>query len=211
MQSKLFSILFCCAVSNLLASCKYNEPDSVIENGVSRRTILLQKADSAFLFCKKNKMDTTFCLLADMKMHSGKIRFFLFDFQTKSILDSGMVSHGCGANPWGKTSSKYNSSFSNKDGSHCTSLGKFKIGQRNYSQWGIHVNYFLYGLEVTNNNAYKRTIVLHSWDDVPEGEVYPDGTPEGWGCPAINNSLMERIDQKLQLAKSAVLLWQFYD
>lgn len=156
-------------------------------------------------------MDTTFCLLADMQMHSGKVRFFVWDFQQQMVTDSGMVSHGCGKNPWGKTRTKTNPVFSNTDGSHLTSLGKYKIGKRNYSEWGIHVNYLLYGLEPSNNNAQKRTIVLHSWDDVPEAEVFPDGTPEGWGCPAVNNELMKRLDEKLQTAKQPVLLWQFYD
>ena len=215
MKPNIFFFFLCFAITNLLASCNIVENDSsqnITETiAVNRKDSLFKKAAIAFAYCRKNKMDTTICLLADMKIHSGNFRFFVWNFQTKAIIDSGMLSHGCGKNPWSNTKSKDNPTFSNIDGSHLSSLGKYKILQRNYSDWGIHVNYSLKGLESTNNNAQKRTIVLHSWEDVPETEIYPNGTPEGWGCPAINNGFMKRLDKLLQNAKQPVLLWQFYD
>ncbi len=156
-----------------------------------RTCALADKSLAAFEYCKKNKMDTNFCLLQDLKIHSGKYRFFVWDFKKNEIVDSAMVSHGCGVNPWSKTDSKECPEFSNDNGSQCSSLGKYKIGKRAYSQWGIHVNYTLYGLENTNSNALLRIVVLHSWDNVPEKEVYPEGTPEGHGCPAVSNKFYE--------------------
>lgn len=167
------------------------------------------KSKEAVTFCKANGYNTDFCILIDMTIHSGKKRAFLYEMKSDSILASGMCAHGCGSNPWGETYTKEKPKFSNTPDSHCTSIGKFKIGKRGYSNWGINVNYLMHGLESTNSNALKRQIVLHSWDDVTEEEVYPNGTPEGWGCPAVSNSFMRIVDPKLKASEKPVLLWMF--
>ncbi|MBL0328611.1 MAG: murein L,D-transpeptidase catalytic domain family protein [Bacteroidetes bacterium] len=172
-------------------------------------TRLKQKSKDAVTFCKSNGYNTDFCILIDMNIHSGKKRAFLWDMKKDSILASGMCAHGCGNNPWGETYTKEKPKFSNTPDSHCTSIGKFKVGKRGYSNWGINVNYLLHGLESTNSNALKRQIVLHSWDDVPENEVHPYGTPEGWGCPAVDNKFMKTLDPKLKASGKPVLLWMF--
>ena len=167
------------------------------------------KSKDAVTFCKANGYNTDFCILIDMSIHSGKKRAFLWDMKKDSILAEGMCAHGCGSNPWGETFTKEKPKFSNTPDSHCSSIGKFKIGKRGYSSWGINVNYLMHGLESTNTNALKRQIVLHSWDDVPEREVYPNGTPEGWGCPAVANGFMKIVDPKLKASEKPVLLWMF--
>lgn len=168
---------------------------------------LLQKAKEAKSFCIKNNYNTDLCILIDLSIHSGKQRAFLWNLKKDSIISSGLCAHGCGSNPWGETTTKEKPAFSNTPDSHCSSLGKYKIGKRGYSQWGINVNYLLHGLETTNSNALKRQIVLHSWSDVSDKEVYPNGTPEGWGCPAIGNELMKVIDEKIKKTEKPVLLW----
>ncbi len=166
-----------------------------------------QKASEALIFCKQKGYDTKYCILIDMGLPSGVKRFMLWDFSKKAILTSGLISHGCGAMPWSGKWSKDKPQFSNADGSHCTALGKYRIDQRAYSAWGINVKYYLTGLESTNNNALKRQIVFHSWESVPETEVYPDGIPEGWGCPAISNGVMKVVDALLRHQKKHTLLW----
>ena len=96
--------------------------------------------------------------------------------------------------------------FSNVPDSHCSSLGKYLVAERGWSGWGIHVNYKLDGLETTNSNARKRVIVLHSWDAISDEEVFPRGTPEGWGCPSVSNNTMRRLDAKLKENKR-VIMW----
>jgi len=152
-------------------------------------------------------MNTDFCILVDYSIHSGKKRLFVYDFKKDSIVLVGMVSHGCGDNPWGIDATKTNPTFSNVPESHQSSLGKYKIGKRGYSSWGINVNYKMHGLQKTNSNAYERVIVLHSWDMIPNEECYPNGTPEGWGCPAVSNEFMKSLDIKLKSAKKPVLMW----
>jgi len=90
-----------------------------------------------------------------------------------------------------------------------SSLGKYRIGKRGYSNWGINVNYKLHGLEASNSNAYKRIIVLHSWKDIPNDEVYPRGCPEGWGCPAVSNDFMRKLDVLLKNSRKSVLMWVY--
>lgn len=163
----------------------------------------------ALEFCKRKNINAQFCILADMKRHSGLPRLFVWNFEDAAIKESFLVSHGCGNKPWGMTLSKSKPIFSNVPESHCSSLGKYKIGERGASQWGIKVKYLMHGLDTSNNNALKRALVLHSWEAVSERSVYPNGTPEGWGCPALSAYGMKYLDSLFQTSAKPVLFWQF--
>jgi hypothetical protein len=169
-----------------------------------------QKAVECLRYCRQHGYNTHYCVLIDMSLPSGVKRFMVWDFRKQSILVSGLVSHGCGKGPWSGVWSKDKPSFSNSDGSHCTALGKYEVDNRAYSAWGVHIKYYLTGLEATNNNALIRQVVFHSWEEVPETEIYPQGTPEGWGCPAISNNTMKTVDQLIRKQQKHVLLW-IYD
>jgi len=166
-----------------------------------------QKAKQALAFCRQKGYNTNYCILIDMSLPSGVKRFMVWDFKKDDILISGLVSHGCGSGPWSGTWSKDKPVFSNADGSHCTALGKYQVNGRAYSMWGIHVKYFLTGLESSNNNALGRQVVFHSWEQVPEADVYPNGTVEGWGCPAISNNTMKIVHPLIRSQKKHLLLW----
>ncbi|NHM02279.1 murein L,D-transpeptidase catalytic domain-containing protein [Flavobacterium difficile] len=157
-------------------------------------------------YCQKNTLNQNKFILIDLALHSGLKRFFVYDLKTNKKIKSYMVSHGCGSHMWSWTTSKENAPISNEPDSHCSSIGKYVISSRGVSQWGIKVNYLLIGKDKTNSNAVKRAIVLHSWEKVPSNEVYPEGTPEGWGCPAVSNESMKEIDQLLTTNKS-MLMW----
>ena len=131
----------------------------------------------------------------------------VWDFHKNTIIISGLVSHGCGINPWSGMWSKDKPRFSNAVNSHCSSLGKYQVNSRAASAWGIHIKYYLNGLERSNNNAYVRDVVLHSWEQVQDKEVYPDGTPEDWGCPAVSNNTMKAVDNLIRYQKKHLLLW----
>lgn len=193
----------------LLPACKLDGKQVVTEKKAAGidASKLKKQSEEAFKFCKKNRYDTLNCILVDMSVHSGNNRFMVWDFSKDTVLFAGLVSHGCGLKPWGKDRSKEEPVFSNKHDSHCSSLGKYKIGARGYSQWGIKVNYLLHGLEGSNSNALSREIVLHSWEDIPDEELYPRGTPEGWGCPAVSNELLKKLDPLLRNKSKPVLLW----
>lgn len=158
-------------------------------------------------YCKNQNLNTSWFILADYSLHSGKKRFFVFDLVQNTFTDTFLVAHGCGNNPWQSENTKENPQFSNENNSHCSSEGKYVIGERGASIFGVKIKYLLYGKDNTNNNAIKRDIVFHSWEMVSDEEVYPRGTPEGWGCPAISNKAFVKLDKMLQSTTAGTLLW----
>jgi hypothetical protein len=158
-------------------------------------------------FCKKNKYNQDYYFLIDLSIHSGKNRFFVYDFNEKKISKRNLVTHGsCDV---GQINEKKweEAKFSNADNSHCSSKGKYKIGKRDSSSWGIKVKYWLHGLEKSNANAINRVVVLHSWTAVSDNEIYPRYSPLSWGCPAVSDDFMRILDAKLQKSEKPVLLW----
>lgn len=168
---------------------------------------LQQKISEAKIFCLTKNYNQNNCFLADLSIHSGLKRFYIIDLQRQKAIDSFLVGHGYGKNAWSKDQSKTNPASSNTDGSHCSSLGKYKIGERAYSDWCVHTKYVLHGLEATNSNAAKRYIVFHSWEVVSDTEVYPNGTAEGWGCPTLSNESFKKCDSLIQKQRKPLLLW----
>lgn len=165
------------------------------------------KNEEALQYCKKNGFNEEYYFLLDMSIHPGKNRFFVYDFKSNKVTDKNLVTHGScdkfeeNQDQWEKAK------FDNRIDSHCTMKGKYKVGKRDYSVWGIHVKYWLHGLEKSNKNAIDRVVVLHSWDAVSDKEVYPQVSPLSWGCPAVSNDFMTKLDAKLKLTKKPVLLW----
>lgn len=163
--------------------------------------------DEALAFCNKNSFNEEYYFLVDLSIHSGKNRFFVYDFIAEKIIDENLVTHGS-CDKFEDNETKWEKvKFSNKSESHCSSKGKYKIGKRDYSSWGINVKYWLHGLEATNNNAVDRVVVLHSWSAVKNKEIYPKYSPLSWGCPAVSNEFMKVLDEKLKASNKPVLLW----
>ncbi len=166
-------------------------------------SIKTEKLSEALIFAKKNQLDTTICIMVDMSIPSGKNRLFVYDFKQKKTIISGLCAHGVGG---GSTATK--PVFSNKVGSNCTSLGKYKVKTRAYSNWGINIHYKMHGLEPTNNNAFRRIVVLHSYTPVPNYEIHPQTLfGVSAGCPVIADEQMKQIDKLLIKKKKGVLLW----
>ncbi len=209
MKNLLFISLFICLIGNASCHDAHQTLQQRQELHKQQQPTLDEKAKKSEAFCKAKDMNTDFCLLINLGIHSGLKRFFIYDFKKGCVIDSGMVSHGCGSMPWGCSFSKNSPTCSNEADSHCSSLGKYKIGKRGISSWGIGINYLLLGLDSSNNNALKRQIVLHSWDKIPNEETYPSGIPEGWGCPATSDDFMRRLDFKLKSSSKPVLLWVY--
>jgi len=161
----------------------------------------------ALAYCTVKGFNQDYYFLVDYATHSGKFRFWVFDFETNAVVDSGLVSHGAcnvfeeNANP------EENVKTSNVPDSHCSSLGKYKVGSRDYSTWGVHIKYWLNGLESTNDNAVERVVVLHSWEAVGDEEIYPHHAALSWGCPAVSDDFMLRLDNRLQKQTKPTLLW----
>lgn len=148
-------------------------------------------------------MNTDYCFLIDMSIHSGKNRFFVWNFKENKVEFQGLVCHGAGG---GSTGAK--PIFSNRVNSGCTSLGRYKVGEKSYSKYGINIHYKLHGIDSTNNNAFKRIIVLHSFNPVPAFQIYPAHLYMGMslGCPVVSNAMMKKLDALLAKQKKPVMM-----
>ena len=166
-----------------------------------------KKHQEALTYCEANGFNENYYFLVDMSIHSGKNRFFVYDFISETITDKNLVTHGS-CDKFEDNETKWEKAkFSNTKNSHCSSKGKFKIGKRDYSSWGINVKYWLHGLENSNKNAVERVVVLHSWNAVKNKEIYPKYSPLSWGCPAVSNEFMKVLDEKLKISEKPVLFW----
>ncbi|QGK73890.1 murein L,D-transpeptidase catalytic domain-containing protein [Flavobacterium sp. SLB02] len=149
------------------------------------------------------KYNTKIAFFVDMRIPSGKNRFFVYDLVNNKILDQGLVAHGSGS----ETGVKGSLRFSNTPNSNCTALGRYVI--ENCYKGGFGKSYKLNGLDETNNNALKRAIVLHYYSAVPyeEQDYYISNSH---GCPMVNEQFFKRIEKIIDNSKSKIILDVYY-
>lgn len=198
------------ASNKIKAEMKQKEEQDRLDKVAEKEAFLKRlrtKADEGFIYAEAHDFDLNHAFLVDFSLHSGKDRLFVWDYKTNSVAFSSLCAHGTGKD--GNKSSYTDIKYSNVEGSLCSSLGKYKTGIRSYSKWGINVHYKLHGLEKTNDQAFTRFVVLHSYGPVPEEEIYPRHLPLGYsqGCPVINDVAMQKIDDLMQKKEKPVLLW----
>lgn len=151
-------------------------------------------------FIQQHHFNSRFCFLIDMSKPSGNNRFFVYNLSGDSVEMQGLVAHGC-CNTLFLRGRKY----SNTNGSGCSSLGRYRIGEAYKGQYG-HA-YRLYGMDATNNNAYNRHVVLHSYDCVPDKEIAPQELCQSYGCPMVSPLFLSRLAKKLDASSKPVLLY----
>lgn len=170
-----------------------------------RNSEILKLNEKALLlkrFASQKKYNQKIIFLVDMSLPSGKNRFFVYNLEKDSVVKSGLVAHGHGNNGF-----SYYPIFSNKSGSSCTALGKYKIGEKYKGSFGIA--YKLYGLDSSNSNSFARNIVLHSHDCVPSGETFPYPICNSSGCAMLSPEFLQEIEPLLDTCRQPVLLWIF--
>ena len=163
---------------------------------------LKQKAEDIVNYASQHNCNSEYCFMVDMKMESGKKRFFVYNLKTDSIELAGLVTHGSG-----KTQSN-EIQFSNTANSLCTSLGKYKIGNAYTGKFGLAFK--LYGLDNTNNNAFNRFVVLHAHSCVPNEETAPFPICKSWGCPTVAPSFLQELKTYIEKSEKPVLLSVYY-
>jgi hypothetical protein len=142
--------------------------------------------------------------LVDMKIKSGKNRFFVYDLENDQIIDQGLVAHGSGSETGIKGDILQ---FSNTPNSNCSSLGRYSI-EKSYN--GVFGKAFrLNGLDETNSNALKRAIVLHRYKEVPdeEKEYY---IINSHGCPMVSEVFFKRLEKVIESSNSKIMLYMYY-
>ena len=160
---------------------------------------LKEKAELARSFLFKKGYNNEICFFIDMSLPSGQNRFFIYDLQNDSLRSQGLVAHGNCFENWleGRR-------YSNVVGSGCTSLGKYKIGIPYTGKFGY--SYKLLGLDTSNNNAFERTVVLHSHSCVPESEI-TDDICQSNGCPTVSPNFLAQLKKIINNSKKPMMLW----
>ena len=127
-----------------------------------------ERAAEAFEYCKENGYSTDYCLLVDYGRHSGRVRFFLWDFEKDKPMLRCLCAHG-----YGKESTARKPVFSNEPGSFCSSLGHYRVGrEKTMSKPKGRKALVLYGKDKSNSNALQRGILIHPVS-LPNFSIYP--------------------------------------
>ena len=163
---------------------------------------LNKKATLAKDYIAEHGFEGKHCFLVDMRLPSGKNRFFVYNLDKDSVEIAGLVTHGSGI------SNSDAPVFSNTPNSYCTSLGKYKIGKSYDGKFGLA--YKLYGLDKTNSKAFDRFVVLHAHACVPNYEISPLPICESWGCPTVSPAFLTLLQFYIDEAKKPVMLWIYY-
>lgn len=159
---------------------------------------LSSRGREARQFAALKSYNTNFCFLIDMSLPSGSNRLFVYNLNKDSILDAGLVTEG---------SCSKGKRFGNEVGCGCTSLGRYKIGNPYQGKFGLA--YKLHGLDNSNNNAFKRFVVLHSHECVPANEVSPYPICRSEGCPTVAPYFLKKLAATIDGSSRPVLLWIF--
>lgn len=163
-----------------------------------------EHAESALEYCKANGLRTDYCILVDFDVHPGKNRFFIWDFNKRRIVYSTICEHGRGGN-----STHMTPEFSNRNGSNCTSLGKYHImNSRHMHNHPMVPCYVLKGVDSSNRNAMARGILIHP--SVSQTPMFP--FPLQWrteGCFGLSLRGFDIVDDYKKMSTKPMLLWAY--
>jgi hypothetical protein len=151
----------------------------------------------------ENKLNTDKQILTvcDYSLSSTKNRMWVIDLANNKILLNTYVAHGQG------TGEEYANLFSNKEGSHQSSMGFYITGD---TYIGSHGNsLYLHGMdEGYNSAAYERSIVMHGAGYVSKDFIAGTGRlGRSWGCPAVSTELCDEI---IDYTKEGTCLFIYY-
>ena len=131
---------------------------------------LKDKADALKSYCHEHGYNTDYGVLVDFGRFSLQKRLYVYDFNKNKVVMTSLSGHGSGGN-----STILRPDFSNAHGSHCSSLGHYKIGRHRHMYNKPAVPAFeLAGLDKTNSNAMDCGILIH-----------PSVGPLSWGCVTL--------------------------
>lgn len=206
MKKAIFLLIFAglfCASFKCVNKKDNRQPTKVAVVNSSKEKLDSQISEVKKLINSTSKYNTDIGFFIDMKMESGKNRFFIYDLKNNKLLDKGLVGHGSGS----ETGIPGQLKFSNAKNSLCTSLGKYAIGYSYKGSFGKA--YKLYGLDKTNSNAFDRNVVLHKYFDVPF-EEQENEICNSYGCPMVNEKFFGKIEKIIDSSKKKIILNIYY-
>lgn len=130
--------------------------------------------------------------IADMTQPSTAKRLYIIDLERRELVLRSYVAHGQ------KTGDLMAERFSNRHGSHQTSLGLYLVGAEITSpKHGPAL--LLHGLDDgLNDQALPREVIIHGADYVNENFIRQHGRlGRSWGCPAVSRQDMPLLIELL--------------
>lgn len=128
----------------------------------------------------------------DYSRPSTAKRMWVFDLRDDRLLYAEHVAHGQGSG------ANYATAFSNREGSHQTSLGLFRTAETYHGGNGYSLR--MDGLEPgINDAARERLIVMHGADYVDPAQARRQGRlGRSWGCPAVRSAAARPVIDALK-------------
>ena len=137
----------------------------------------------------------------DYSLPSTQARLWVFDLEQKKLLFHEHVAHGQGT---GENMARV---FSNREGSHASSLGLFRTLDTYHGGNGYSLR--MEGLEPgINDAALARAIVMHGAPYVnPEAASRQGRLGRSWGCPALRPEIARAVIDSL---KHGQMIFAYY-
>jgi hypothetical protein len=144
--------------------------------------------DAAYESMEQRGLRTGSLAIADMSQPSTAKRLYVIDLGTRQLVLRTFVAHGQGSG--GLMAER----FSNRHGSHQTSLGLYRVGGEITSpKHGAAL--LLQGLDAgVNDQARAREVIIHGADYASAEFVARNGRlGRSWGCPAVPRADMAQV------------------
>ncbi len=152
------------------------------------RRAVLELASAAFrCAAREGHFERPILTVIDYSLPSSERRLWVIDLQRAQVLHHELVAHGEGSGD------RMAVAFSNRVGSHQSSLGLFRTDEVYRGRFGYSLR--LSGLEpAINDRARQRAIVMHGSSDVSDSVVAQWGAVGlSWGCPAVPADVAPQI------------------
>ncbi len=200
--------LFFCGFQNVSKNTKSDSEERFVRgillvNSIAEQRLCEEVSSIKELVEENSQYNDEIAFLIDLRIMSGKNRFFVFDLKNNKIIDQGLVAHGLGSGSGIYSELK----FSNDYKSMCTSLGKYYVGQSVDSEFGKA--YTMHGFEDSNSNAFARNMLLHQFDKVPY-EEQDESICFSKGSPMLNRMFYGRLEKIIDTSRGKIILDIYY-
>lgn len=150
---------------------------------------------------KKGLTSNKILTIVDYSKPSYERRLWVINLETNQVLFNTLVAHGMGS---GRVK-PYR--FSNKSGTHASSLGVYLTGHTYRGKYGYALR--LHGLEPQfNGKAFKRAIVMHKAWYVSDSFIKKYGyAGRTWGCFGLDEKVSRKV---IQTIKDGSILFAYY-
>lgn len=163
---------------------------------------VLKLAIEAYYHAKSHgEVHNPLLTVIDYSLKSSLKRLWVFDVDHNKLLFHTHVSHGKG------TGGLYAKHFSNRAGSHQSSIGVYITGKTYQGDKGLSLR--LNGKEKgINDKALGRAIVMHgAWYANPKFIKQNGYAGRSWGCPALPTQVAKNVINKI---KKGSLIFAYY-